>query len=318
MKKESELYQFYKSELLSSLKMLETERKTIVNKLIIALAIIICTVAFFLLLIGFSNFNLCVFIALIGSIIYGFLYKFITANFVINFKDNIICRIINFIDKVLQYYPKGYIDKSKFLLSGIFTQSVDEYTGDDHVIGRIDKTSIEFSELEAKHVTRDSKGRKHTTKIFHGLFFIADFNKDFNSALVVLPDTAQALFGKFGQTLQSINFTRKGELIKLEDPEFEKLFAVYGNNQIEARYILSPALMERIKEFKKKSGKKIFLSFIASKVFVAIDYNRNLFEPGIWNSLIDFEPVKEYFKDLTAAIGIVEDLNLNLRIWSKE
>ena len=48
-----------------------------------------------------------------------------------------------------------------------------------------------------------------------------------------------------GQKLQSFTTAfSKRQLIKLEDPEFEKLFAVYGDDQIEARYILTPALMQ--------------------------------------------------------------------------
>ena len=133
----------------------------------------------------------------------------------------------------------------------------------------------------------------------------------------MLPDTAEKLFGKFGQKLQAMNFLR-GKLIKLEDPEFERLFAVYGNNQIEARYILSTSLMERITTFKKKTGQKIYLSFVGSKVYVAISFTKSLFEPRIFNTLLDFGPVREYFEDLQLAIGIVEDLNLNTRIWSKE
>ena len=35
------------------------------------------------------------------------------------------------------------------------------------------------------------------------------------------------------------------ESVKLEDPKFEKLFDVYGNDQIEARYLLTPSFMER-------------------------------------------------------------------------
>jgi len=319
MKTESELYQFYKTDLLEELKALDMERRAILNKLKITFVIIVSIIVIVILFLipgAFVNVQMCLFTGTAGLAIFGFLYKMFTSGFVRIFKDKIVNRIIKFLDGNLTYSPEEYIDKSKFELSRIFIQSVNKYSGDDLVSGRIDKTNIEFSEINAKHETRDSKGRTHTTTIFHGLFFIADFNKNFNGSLVVVPDTAQSLLGKFGQTLQSINIFR-GRLIKLEDPEFEKLFAVYGDNQVEARYILSTSLMSRITEFKKKTNKKIYLSFLASKIFVAIDYNRDLFEPKIWSQLTDFEPIKEYFRDLTTAIGIVEDLNLNLRIWSK-
>ena len=176
-------------------------------------------------------------------------------------------------------------------------------------------TRIKFSEVHAEHESGSGKNRRRYT-IFKGLFFIGDFNKDFAGQTVVLPDTAEKLFGRIGQKLQSLNIFR-GKLIKLEDPEFERAFAVYGDDQIEARYILSTSLMKRIVDFKKKTNRKIFLSFIGSMVFVAVSYTKNLFEPRIFRTLLDFEPIREYFEDLQLALGIVDDLNLNTRIWSK-
>ena len=110
----------------------------------------------------------------------------------------------------------------------------------------------------------------------------------------------------------------RGQLIKLEDPEFENHFVVYGDDQIQARYILSMSLMERIVEFRKKTGRKIYLSFVGSKVFVAASYTKSLFEPRLFRTLLDFEPIREYFEDLQLTIGIVDDLNLNTRICSKQ
>lgn len=51
---------------------------------------------------------------------------------------------------------------------------------------------------------------------------------------------------------------------KLEDPEFEKHFAVYSSDQVQAGYILSTSLMSRIVDFKEKSSRRIHLSFIGS------------------------------------------------------
>jgi len=109
----------------------------------------------------------------------------------------------------------------------------------------------------------------------------------------------------------------RDELIKLDDPEFEKYFVVYSNDQVGARYILSTSLMKRIVDFKKSSNRNIYLSFVGSMVFVGISYSRSLFEPRIFRTLLDFEPIREYFEDLRLAIGIVDDLNLNTRIWTK-
>ncbi|MHC5091781.1 MAG: DUF3137 domain-containing protein [Planctomycetota bacterium] len=119
---------------------------------------------------------------------------------------------------------------------------------------------------------------------------------------LVLPDSAEKLFGGFGKMLQSWNMGRP-DLIQLEDPQFEREFVVYGTDQIEARYILSTSLMRRILDFKQK---------------VAVPMKKNMFEPKYFSSLSDFSPILDYYNDLAFAAGIVDDLNLNTRIWTKE
>lgn len=146
---------------------------------------------------------------------------------------------------------------------------------------------------------------------------MADFNKSFKSTTVVLPDTAQKLFGELGQALQRMN-VQNGQLIKLEDPEFEKLFVVYGQDQVEARYILSTSLMRRIVEFQNRTRKKMRISFSASKLYMAIPFERELFEPKIMESLLNISPIQAYYDDLKLVIDIVEDLNLNTRIWTQK
>ncbi|MFH0911765.1 MAG: DUF3137 domain-containing protein, partial [Planctomycetota bacterium] len=135
---------------------------------------------------------------------------------------------------------------------------------------------------------------------------------------IVRPDVAERLLGRIGQWFQKHDFTAPGELVKLEDPEFEKLFAVYGTDQIEARYLLSTSLMRRLVDFRNKTGKTIYVSFVKSCVHIAIVTGENMFEPRIFRTVVDLELVRDYFHDLTLATGIVEDLNLNTRIWSKQ
>ncbi len=145
---------------------------------------------------------------------------------------------------------------------------------------------------------------------------MADFNKNFIGHTLVLPDTAEKMLGKLGQNLQA--FSSRGELIKLEDPEFEKEFCVYADDQVEARYILSPALMQRIVEFKRKWNTKVYLSFRDSKVYIAIKMDKNLFETRLFKSIVDYNFIEENIRFLILLTGIVDDLNLNTRIWTKE
>jgi hypothetical protein len=142
------------------------------------------------------------------------------------YKSKIIARITDFLDEGLVYTPERMVPASEFINSGIFSLSVDNYTGEDHFAGKLGKTDIEFSEVIAKHLntTHSNKGTKQEyIIIFRGIFIIADFNKHLLTYTLVLPDTAEKLFGKFGQKLQSIGGGKK-KLVRLENPEFEKNF----------------------------------------------------------------------------------------------
>ena len=236
------------------------------------------------------------------------------------FKQQVIKQIIHFIDDTLTYSPTDCISRGRFEECGIFRTHIDRYSGDDLVTGKIGSTDMKFSEVHAEYKTQttDSKGRTqtHWHTIFKGLLFSADFNKHFSVSTYVLTDTAEKLFGSFGTKFQK--FSGHGDLVKLEDPEFEKSFVVYSSDQTEARYILSSSLMKRILDYKIKSKKNIQLSFISSRLFVAVPYGKDLFEPKLFGEITDFKSVEEYYTDLKLVLELIEDLNLNMRIWTKE
>ena len=323
MKTLAQLRTYYETTLMGELQTLEQQRLDVAKKLTIAIVVVLALAAGILLAFGrhfFANPMLLLFPLVIGVIIIGAMAHYLSRNYVSGFKAGVIANIVKFIDESLTYRPNACMPHAVFKGSKIFQHSADRYRGDDWVSGKVGATALEFSEIHAEYKTetRDSKGhtQTHWHTIFKGLFFRADFNKNFNGSTVVLPDTAERLFGSLGKWLQSINFTR-GDLIKLEDPDFEREFAVYGDDQIEARYILSTSLMRRILDFKQRTGKKIHLSFVHSCLYVAIPYTKDLFEPRLFHTLLDFQPIQQYFQDLQLAISIVEDLNLNTRIWTK-
>ena len=61
----------------------------------------------------------------------------------------------------------------------------------------------------------------------------------------------------------------------------------------------------------------IYNTLIAKKNMV-LNLQRNIFEPNIFSSILNFDLIREYYEDLQLATGIVDDLNLNTRIWSRQ
>jgi len=312
MKGISELTNFYYKNLFPTLEKLENDRKALRKKIIIiGVVYTIFTIFIVSILKSYYNFIIFAYIAL-GAII----YKFMVKDYTHEFKQNIIKPLVNAIDNNLLYTHKKYVSEHLFNYSDLFS-TPDRINGNDFVKGKINDINIQFSDIHAQKRYRNSKGRESWSTIFQGLFIVAEFNKNFTAQTVVLPDSAQSSFGNIiGNWLQSKNITRD-ELVKMDDPEFEKEFVVYSTNQIEARYILSHSLMKRLLMFKRKSTHPLHISFIGSNIHLAIESNKDMFEPSIFSSLLDYKVAMEYVKTLHLTIGIVEELKLNQKIWSK-
>jgi hypothetical protein len=320
MKSVSELTDFYYKELYPSLKELEENRKHILSQLTWYGSIGMVAFAIVALWIGkhFTLFHPLMIGVVIGVIALGsLLYRFMTSGYAKDFKAKIITPLIHAIDPHLIYNPDFMISQHLFERSDLFQQNIDRYSGNDYVKGSIEGVPLEFSDLHAEYKTRDSKGRTQWHTLFRGLFLVAEFNKHFKSKTIILPDRAERIFGALiGGWLQSINFSRN-DLIRLDDPEFEKHFVVYGSDPIEARYILSHSMMKRILDFQRRVSHPLFISFVHNHIHVAIGTGKDLFEPALFTSLLDYKQAMEYVNTLQNTIGLVEELKLNEKLWSK-
>lgn len=304
---------FYDATLLPVLTELEAERQMLVRNFWLFMA--------GALVVAFPLFAFVHPIAGAAPVIIAFIAYYVKYGRIISekknrFKREVIGKTVTFLHANLSYDHTRCIDKATYFKSKLYLDNISRYNGDDLVSGVVGKTSIRFCELHTQQVRRSGKNTTVVT-IFRGLFFIADFNKKFIGETFVLPDTAESAFGSLGTFFQKMNMSRP-KLVKLEDIEFEKVFAVYGTDQIEARYILSMSLMSRIMEFRKKTGKEISLSFIDSNVFIGIPVAKDLFEAPMFSTLVNYSLIAEYYNYLALCIGIVEDLDLNTRIWTKE
>lgn len=321
MKSTSELTDFYYKELYPSLQELEESRKVIASRLKLYAGMGVAVALIAAIAVG-KNYGL--FHPLMMGIVVGLgaaasiLYRSMTQGYVEGFKTRIITPLIKAIDPNLLYNPDFMISRHLFERSNLFQHSIDRYSGNDYVKGSIDGVPLEFSDIHAEYQTKDSKGRTQWHTLFRGLFLVAEFNKHFKSKTVILPDLAEKTFGNLiGGWLQSKNRSRES-VIQLDDPEFEKEFVVYGNDPIEARYILTHSMMKRIVELQRKLDHPLFISFVHNHIHIAVGTKKDLFEPTIFRSLLDYSQAMEYITMLRSTIGIAEELKLNEKLWSKE
>ena len=150
--------------------------------------------------------------------------------------------------------------------------------------------------------------------VFMGMFVIAKFNKKIKGRTVVLPGTVEKRVGYLAKTLQSLHFKRN-QLVNMEDSEFEKQFLVYSTDQTEARYILTPFLMKRISALQKKIAHPIRLSFKEDNVHMAVEHPNGFLSLSKNKNLVTSNALEDIYHGISTAICIVEDLNLNTKIW---
>lgn len=317
-----EIKALYHSTIEPELTQLETQRKQLQNATLLLTASIIGAVVLLVFLIGSQIWPLL--IPLIALVIYIISKNNSTnklrAEYRALFKNSVVEKIIHSINPSWNYDPDGKIDSPVYRNSDLFRIQYDRYNGDDLIKGVIDKTDFECSELhtEYKQVTHDSKGKRQErwVTIFRGLFFHADFNKEFSGRTYISPDVAERLLGKFGQKLQK--FSGNAPLVKLENIEFEQEFVVHATDQIEARYILTPTIMEAMLRIKRRYGFDMHFSFVNSRVYCAISINKKLFEPKLFGPVVDLQEVENMHALLKLNEVIISELNLNRRIWTKE
>ncbi|WP_435894636.1 DUF3137 domain-containing protein [Oceaniferula spumae] len=233
------------------------------------------------------------------------------------YKEKVIGGMTRLLQPGMSFSPARGISEESFRATGLYSSSIDRYSCEDLFAGKIDKTGLMFSELHAeeRRTRTDSKGRSETywVTIFQGLVFIADFNKNFRSWLTIKPDFAESSFGWLGRKIQSFN----SDLVRLENPDFERAFVVHGGDQVEARYILTPDLQERLLKLRAAYGDDIRMSLHASRFHLSIPKSEDWFEPSMNLPAHDLSQMQTFVNQMSWIFGIVELLDLNTRIWSK-
>ena len=161
---------------------------------------------------------------------------------------------------------------------------------------------FEFFEahLEDKRTTTDSKGRTRTrwVTVFNGQCLRFKFHKDFLGETLVTRDSG--IFNIFGR---GGDFER----VKLESPQFERAFEVYSTDQVEARYILTPDLMQRLIQLEKTfRGAGLRCAFVGGELLVALE-GGDLFEPGsMFTPLDNPDRVRELLDDFAAIFNLID------------
>ena len=312
MKTETEFEKFFNEKILPELKNYQGEKDNFFKreKKVRFIAIFVFILFVFLSVTEINN----IFAAfVIVPIIYiaPLLGKVLRINHEISkkYKKNVFLPIFNFFYDEVWYYPLQKFTLKTIQRSQLIFPSPGFRDGEDYIKVKIGKTVIQFCEITAHF--NDPRGRK----LFEGVFCVSQFNKNFNSNTVLLSKKNLGLL-RMGQ-LGFKKIFNKGKIIKLEDPIFDREFLIFGEDEVEARYILSPKLMQRILDYRNKLKVNVSISFINNMVYFKIPLKRDLFDFSIISNFTNYNYIKRDIEYFLLFTDIVKDLELNTRIWSK-
>lgn len=208
--------------------------------------------------------------------------------------------------KDFDYLFGNLVDAEKIRFSRLFG-NYDRRYGDDYFEGKYKNVTMTISEEKLTQIVRTRKSR-HEQTVFDGVIVILSMNKKFKGQTVVKKD-----YGWLGNKFTCPSGLQR---LRLEDPVFERKFEVYSDNQIEARYLLTTAFMERLLRLKQAfGGKKIECSFFDHQLMIVISTSENMFETSsFFHSAFDKKRMDRAFEQFCSVREIVDILKLNQQL----
>lgn len=180
-------------------------------------------------------------------------------------------------------------------MSKLYTQ-FDKMNADDNFIGSYKDIPIRITETELTFETTDSDGHRETMTEFKGVLIGLGIPKHFTGYTIIKPKTVGGPYKE----------------VKLEDVDFSKKFTVRSTDQVEARYLLTPAFMERYKNIQKAfGGESISASFLDNKLLIAISVHKDLFSLGALNKPMgDTKQFTVFLNEIVSVFEMIEELKL--------
>lgn len=224
------------------------------------------------------------------------------------FKEEFVKNALKSVFDNLIYDPKRGIDEDTIANTGMIYMG-NSFSSNDYISGTYKNVKFVQSDVEIQEITThtDGKGNSYTNvdDILVGKWMIFDFNKSFKANIQV-----KSKF--FGHSNLGIEFGEsRYKNVLMEDDDFNKKFTIHAQDEHDAFYVLTPQLMERIKNLNDGLKGKMMFCFIDNKLHVALNNNRDSFEYSVFKKL-DEDVINKYVsEEIRIITDFVDKLNLD-------
>ena len=226
------------------------------------------------------------------------IFPFFKKKFENNIKEKIM-PIVCMCFSNLKWSPNLYGSSSMFKNSFLIND-YDYSDNDDIFRGQFKDVNFDIIESE---FTKDSG--KNKTTVFDGVIIKLDMNKNFTGHTVIKPNS-----------LMHITPSKALRHTELEDIQFEKKFDVFTDDEVEARYLITPSFMERLNEMKVAfTADKVSCAFYEKYLFVALSTKKDLFSIcSLFKKIDDPKQFFTMFEEILSIIKLIDHFKLNQKI----
>lgn len=229
------------------------------------------------------------------------------------YKGLVVHRVVKALGDGLTYSAESSLTQRAFLAMELFADTPTSFTSEDEIGGR--KNNVSYSVHEVRATRRE---QKRTIVIFAGLMIRLDFNKNFRGRTSVVPNGEAVATGSFLGRLLSAAGRQTKAAVRLENPDFERVFDVYSTDDQEARYLLTPKLMELVLAANTaQSHGALRLAFVDNSLYVTIPMRCDYFEAGLNQTVTPESAVGDLAEVIAFAERLVDEFQLETRLWSR-
>ncbi len=222
-----------------------------------------------------------------------------------NIFSDIYPTVIGYFGKSFELNPSQLPELGEYQEYGILPD-YDRGHFDDSFKGRYKDVPFVLREVVLEESDGHKDNKKQYKTVFDGILVEFSIPKRFSGTTVISQDK-----GFFANRLTS--FMSKLSRVKLEDVDFEQHFEVYSSDQVEARYLLNTAAMERFLSLARFYRAGLEASFNEQKLLIKLSSKHNYFEPqlDISKPLSFRGDIEQLFKELTEIFSLIDALNLD-------
>ena len=239
---------------------------------------------------------------------------FVKKHFENKIKEKIMPLICSCFDNISwqQGSPECMVDMEPDINDIIYDSKLimfDKSKYDDVFVGIHNDVKYGILEGEFSRVVNTRKG-KSNERVFNGVVIKLKMNKNFSGNTVI--DQS-----KFAQIFQYVGFDKSGlTKTSLEDVEFNKMYEVYTDDEVEARYLITPSFMQRLKAMKVAfNANKVRCSFYKNYLLVGLFTSKDLF--SICSLFKPIDDPKQFFamyEEIVSIIKLIDHFKLDQKI----